>query len=117
MDYTEKAFAQTADASKQLITIGTAIIAFCATFVNVKIGDHYPFEPTAPWHRIVVVVGAVSLFISVGAGTWTQLALADVLIKQETLDERRLKYPYRIQIVAFAVGVLMLALYWIARIL
>ena len=120
MDFLEKSFASSGETSKLLITLSTALIAFCATVVNVKFGDETLFTPTTIGQKMVLAASWVFMLISTAVGVWTQLAITDVLSKGSAQNppsawNRKITFPYRLQIVAFLMGVMLLTLYGVSR--
>jgi hypothetical protein len=122
MDYVEKSFASAADASKLLITLSTALIAFCATLLNVTAAKAGPLAP-ASYNQKVLLAAALALLVGCTAcGVWTQLAITDVLSHSSdrspaTVWSRKITFPFMVQIVTFVVGVSFLAAYGVIRIL
>ena len=120
MDYVEKSFASAAEASKLLITLSTALVAFCAAVVNVKSTEVTLFTPVTPCHKWTLAVSWLLLLGTVGVGVWTQLAITDVLAnaKPDTPPSawsRKITVPFMTQIVTFMLGVIGLTLYAIVR--
>src|SRR4051812_11853709 len=120
MDFVEKGFAQASDASKQLITLATAVIAFCVTVVNVKVAEPTFFTPTSSTQKVLLAVCWLGFVVSIGAGVWTQLAITHVLSLGTTTSPsspwgRKITIPLIIQIVSFVAGTALLALYGVIR--
>lgn len=120
MDYVEKSFTQATEASKLLITLSTAVIAFCAAFVNVKIGESMVFTPVGTAHKWMLGLSMLGLLVSTACGVWTQLAIATVLREgtenaAQSISDMRIKFPFRGQILTFGVAVASLGAYAIAR--
>jgi len=119
MDYIEKGFAQAGETSKLLITLSTALVAFCAALVNVKIGDITLFSPSTLCDKWLLTLSWLALLGTTGAGVWTQLAITGVLSRTSATPatpwNRKITYPFKIQIAAFLVGVALLVFYGIGK--
>ena len=116
MDYIEKSFASSSEASKLLITLATAVIAFCAATVNLKPSDATLMTPTTVNHKAMLSGSWVLLLLSVAFGVWTQLAITDVLSKgtSETPANpwnSKITTPFKCQILSFATGLVALVIY------
>jgi hypothetical protein len=120
MDYTEKGFAQASETSKLLITLSTALVAFCAAIVNVKATDVTLFAPTTFCEKLLLAFSWLAMLGTAGAGVWTQLAITDVL-SSGTKDQppspwaRKITFPFKAQIYTFTLGVALLVSYGITR--
>lgn len=119
MDNIEKSFAQASETSKLLITLSTALIAFCAAIVNVKAADITLFAPTTFWGKIFLSVSWLALLAAVGMGIWAQFAITDVLATASggtpSVWDRKITFPFKGQIMMFGLGVLLLVAYGISR--
>lgn len=120
MDYIEKSFASAAEVSKLLITLSTALVAFCAAVVNVKASDITLFTPVTSCHKWALATSWLLLLGTVGAGIWAQLAITDGLANAKPdsppdVWSRTITVPFMTQIVTFMLGVIGLTLYAIAR--
>lgn len=120
MDNVEKGFAQASDTSKLLLTLSTALIAFCAAIVNVKAADITLFAPITLGGKVLLSISWLLLLSAVGMGIWTQLAITDVL--SSATDEqpanpwsRKITFPFQAQIITFGLGVVLLVSYGIIR--
>jgi hypothetical protein len=120
MDFIEKGFAQAGETSKLLITLSTALVAFCAALVNVKTSDITLFSPSTLCEKWLLTFSWLALLATTGAGVWTQLAITGVLSsgtteKPATPWNRKITVPFRIQIIVFTVGVALLVSYGISK--
>lgn len=120
MDYVEKSFASAAEASKLLITLSTALVAFCAAVVNAKSTEATLFTPVAPTHKWTLALSWLCLLAAVGAGIWTQLAITDQLANSKadapgSVWSRKITFPFTAQLITFMFGVIGLTLYAIVR--
>jgi len=116
MDYTEKAFAQASETSKLLITLSTALVAFCAAIVNVKVADVTLFSPSTTCQRILLAISWLALLGAAGTGVWTQLAITGVLNSGSgDPNDKHIKVPFQIQIIVFLAGIVLLVWYGLAK--
>ncbi|WP_162932427.1 hypothetical protein [Solimonas sp. K1W22B-7] len=120
MDFVEKGFAQASETSKLLITLSTALVAFCAALVNVKAGDATLFSPSTLCEKWLLALSWLALLATTGVGVWTQLAITDVLssgTEQNPVTPwaRKIIVPFQIQILVFTAGVGLLVLYGISK--
>jgi hypothetical protein len=119
-DYRQKALDQATETSKLLITLSTAVVAFCAAVVNVKVGETTLLVPTTCWERWLLAFSWIGLLVCTAVGVWTQLAVTDVL-GSGTKDSPpsawsgKVIVPFQIQIVSFGIGMLVLVVYGILR--
>jgi hypothetical protein len=116
MDSLEKSFASSSDTSKLLITLSTAVVAFCAATVNLKAADTTILTPITVGQRVSLASSWICLLLSTGIGVWTQLAITDVLSKgtpEKPPDpwNRKIIVPFQWQIVTFVLGVGVLVIY------
>lgn len=121
MDIVEKALDLAAEGSKLLLTLSTALVAFCAATVNVKQGESTLFMPTTVGEKWAISASWLSLLASVAFGVWTQLGITDVLAKATpehppSAWSRKITLPYRSQIATFVVGVVGLTLYGLLKV-
>jgi hypothetical protein len=120
MDFLEKSFGQASETSKLLITLSTAVTAFCATVVNVKTVETTLLTPATLCQKWLLAISWVALLVCTGIGVWTQLAIADVLSsgtpeKPTSAWNRKITVPFRLQIVTFVLGMAFLVLYGVLR--
>jgi hypothetical protein len=120
MDYVEKSFASASETSKLLLTLSTAVIAFCAAFVNVKKGDETLLTPANGWDKWFLGGSLIMLLGSTAVGLWTQLAITDVLSggsdsNPVSVWSRKIGVPFQIHIFVFSLGILLLTGYVISR--
>jgi hypothetical protein len=120
MDYVEKSFESATETSKLLITLSTALVAFCAAVVNVKAVDVTLFTPITLFQKGILALSWLLLLVAVGVGVWTQLAITDVLAnakpgKAPSAWERAITFPFKTQIISFVLGVIGLTLYAVLR--
>jgi len=121
LNYIEQSFKSAADVSKLLITLSTALIAFCATLVNVTADKAGPLTPASHNQKLLLAMSCALLLAATGVGVWTQLAIADVLAnttpekKPASILMGKIIFPFRLQIMSFILGVLFLTLYAIFR--
>jgi hypothetical protein len=120
MDFLEKSFAQASETSKLLITLSTAVIAFCATVVNVKATETTIFTPTTLGEKWVLAICWAGLLGCTGIGVWTQLAITDVLASATSAApanpwNRKITVPFRIQVATFVLGITLLVVYGLLR--
>ena len=120
MDFIEKSFASASEASKLLITLSTGVIAFCATFVNVKESDKTLLTPASVRDKWFLGGSLVILLAATAIGLWTQLAITDVLSKGSdnaptSAWSRKITFPFQLQIVIFLLGILLLTAYVVNR--
>ena len=114
MDAADKAFDSVRDTSKLVTTLSAGIIAFTVTF-STELGD---FEAGVRAENILLALSWVALLTSSIVGVWTQLGITTVLAPKEKHDTyqpsirlMKIEYPFRIQLVSFIVGVLILVVY------
>lgn len=120
MDNIEKGFAQASETSKLLITLSTALVAFCAAIVNVKAADVTLFAPTTFGGKMLLAASWLILLGAVGAGVWTQLAITDVLSSATASKpadpwSKKITVPFQLQIGAFTFGLFLLMVYGFTR--
>ena len=120
MDYLEKSFASAGETSKLLITLSTALIAFCATVVNVKKLEPTLFSPATASEKWLLATSWTLFLISTAMGVWTQLAITHVLSEGNSKSpvsawNRKITVPFRSQILMFLGGVVLLTAYGIIR--
>jgi hypothetical protein len=120
MDFVEKSFASASDTSKLLITLSTALVAFCTAIVNLKPADTTILTPATFGHKLSLAVSWICLLVSIGVGVWTQLAITDVLSKGTSAApadpwSRKIIVPFQSQIVTFMLGVAALVVYAAVR--
>jgi hypothetical protein len=116
MDYVEKSFASASETSKLLITLSTAVIAFCTAVVNVKESDKTLLTPATARDKWFLGGALIVLLASTAIGLWTQLAITHVLSdgsqsKPVSAWSRRITVPFQIQITVFLLGILFLTIY------
>jgi len=127
-------FNAAAETSKLLVTLATAVIAFCVTFVNVEPGKSTLLTPATTGQKVLLMCSWLVLLVCTGAGIWVQLALTHVLSSDgprksqsttdsETLQDsdspvvsvtiwnRAIQFPYIVQVVAFVMGMTVLVTY------
>ena len=119
MDQTEKAFDFASETSKLLITLSTGIVAILMAFL-----DHTAMlRPENYFEKCIIVLCWFFLLGSAVIGVWTQLSLTHVLEPSEkekkegfdrTIRNQIVKYPFRIQIITFMVGIITTIIYGIA---
>jgi len=68
-------FQAAAETSKLLVTLATAVIAFCVTFINVEPGKTTLLTPATTGQKVLLVCSWLVLLVCAGAGVWVQLAL------------------------------------------
>jgi hypothetical protein len=120
VDVVEKSFAAATETSKLLITLSTAVVAFCATVVNVKDAEKTPFTPVTIGQRWLLAASWVALLVSTGIGVWTQLGITQVISEGTTTSppsvrNRRVTVPFQLQIITFLVGIVAVVGYGISR--
>jgi hypothetical protein len=121
MDYIEKSFASATETTKLLITLATALIAFCVGVVNVKSGDATLLTPLPGLARWFLAACWLLLLLSVGSGVWTQLSITGELADAKPTGEppsawsKAITLPFRIQILTFLAGVVALTVYGFLR--
>ena len=120
MDYVEKSFASAGETSKLLITLSTALVAFCATIVNVKLGESTLFSPASMHQRWLLAISWMLLLISTAVGVWTQLSITHVLskgtdAKPPSAWNQMITVPFQLQILTFLGGIVLLTVYGIIR--
>ena len=116
MDAREKSFDTAIGSSKLMVTLCTAVVAFCIAIVNVKSGDNTIFTPEDICQKAALSVALLLLLLSIGGGAWTQLAMTHVLSEgtyQNPPDiwNPKVRFPFMIQIALFLLGLLVLAGY------
>jgi hypothetical protein len=113
---TEKAFDSARDASKLIITLSIGIIAFTVTFAK-ELGG---LTPHGFWERFFLIVSWVAFLASAVIGIWPQLAMTEELdpkpprseeAKEPTINSVKITYPFRIQIIAFLLGIIAVVCY------
>ena len=120
MDYKEKSFASAGETSKLLITLSTALVAFCAAVVNVKVTEPTLFSPASTCQKLVLAIAWGFLLVSTAAGVWAQLAITHVLSEGNDAEppsvwSRRITFPFQTQVVTFLIGIALLTTYGIVR--
>jgi hypothetical protein len=120
MDYEEKSFAAAGETSKLLITLSTALVAFCAAVVNVKVAEPTLFSPASTCQKLTLVVSWAMLLISTALGIWAQLAITHVLSKATaaappSVWSGKITLPVQTQILTFLLGLILLAVYGCIR--
>ncbi len=121
MDFLEKSFASASEASKLLITLSTGVIAFCVAVINVKDADKTLLTPISPLHKWSLAICWGSLFVSIGMGVWTQLAITHILSEGTTEKpsdpwSKKITFPFVLQILSFVLGILVLVFYNMMRV-
>jgi len=109
---TEKSFEYARDTSKLLITLSTAIVAFCATVVT----ESKVLMPQTNGQRILLAISWITFLASTALGVWAQLAITDVLgsaigPNQPSIWNRKITVPLICEIVLFPIGLLALVIY------
>jgi len=120
MDLKEKAFASVQETSKLLITLATAFIAFTVAFAKDFMNSSFGLGAG----KMVWLLGSLFLVISLICGIWTQLGITTVLAPSmsksgkpsisdadQTIRHRKVKTPFALQLVCFAVGAALMAAY------
>jgi hypothetical protein len=120
MDLKEKAFASVQETSKLLITLATAFIAFTVAFAKDFMNSN--FGSCAG--KMIWLLGSLFLVISLICGIWTQLGITTVLAPpmsnngepsiaeaDQTIRHRKVKTPFALQLLCFAVGAVLMATY------
>jgi hypothetical protein len=120
MDLKEKAFTSVQETSKLLITLATAFIAFTVAFAKDFMNSS--FGLTAG--KVVWLLGSLFLVISLVCGIWTQLGITTILAPpmsnsggasisdaDQTIRHRKVKTPFALQLLCFAVGAVLMAIY------
>lgn len=114
MDTTEKAFTFASESSKLLITLSTGVIAFMIAFLD----KDSSMKAVTTCEKVILITSWIIFLLSAIVGVWTQLALANVLepkskpaIFNPTIQEDKIKFPFKIQIILFVLGVTMTVVY------
>jgi hypothetical protein len=120
MDFREKSFASVQETTKLLITLATGFIAFTVAFS--KDFAHSRFGSCG--EKVLWSAGSLFLVISVACGIWTQLGVTTVLAPpnaadgtpslpeaDQTIRHGKIKTAFAIQLIAFGVGVVLMAVY------
>ena len=114
MNNTEKAFDFASESSKLLITLATGVIAFMIAFLD----KDASMKPVTSCEKIVLVISWIIFLASAIIGVWTQLALTNVLEPKNkpatfspTIQDIKIKVPFRIQVILFAIGAMMTVVY------
>lgn len=120
MNFLEKSFASAGDASKLLITLSTALVAFCAALVNVKVTEVTLFTPATTCQKLLLAASWLLFLFSTAAGVWAQLAITHVLsegteARPPSVWSSKITVPFKSQILTFLVGVILLTAYGINR--
>lgn len=120
MDTTEKSFEYASDSSKLLITLSTGVIAFMIAFLD----KDASMKPETSCEKVILIISWIVFLSSAIVGVWTQLAFTDILEPgtkpnpfNPTIRDKKIKTPFRSQIILFALGILMTVVYGIIRIL
>ena len=116
MDSREKSFDTAIGSSKLMITLCTAVIAFCVAVTNVKSADATIFTPEGVCQKLTLAASWIALVLSVAAGAWTQLGITHVLSHatyQQPADiwSVKIRIPFILQICLFLGGLLILSGY------
>ncbi len=118
MDTKEKAFEYASETSKLLITLSTGIIAFLIAFLD----KDAMLKPDSDFDKFLVGISWILLLGSAIVGVWTQLGITNVLEPKpedknesfiQTIRNEKIKFPFKIQIVLFALGIITTVLYGI----
>jgi outer membrane protein OmpA-like peptidoglycan-associated protein len=118
LDPVEKGFELVEGVAKLLITLAAAVIAFSVTFSK-EIGA---FRLETAWDKTTWALALFFMLISVGGGVWTLLALTTVLapksppVGQLTIRDRRIRFPFGVQIIAFSLSTLFAVLFGLAKV-
>ena len=120
MDFLEKSFAAAGESSKLMVTLATAVIAFCVAVINVKPADQTLLTPQGSLQRWSLALSWLCLVVSIGAGVWTQLAITHVLSEGTSKQpanpwSRKIRVPFLLQIACFVIGILVLVIYSVQR--
>ena len=114
MDTSEKAFDFASESSKLLITLSTGVIAFMIAFLD----KDASMKPVTSCEKIVLIISWIIFLGSAIIGVWTQLALTNVLEPKTkpaafnpTIQDDKIKVPFRIQIILFVLGIAMTVVY------
>lgn len=114
MDTTEKAFDFASESSKLLITLSTGVIAFMIAFLD----KDASMKPVTDFEKVVLIISWIIFLVSAIVGVWTQLALTNVLepkVKPSpfspTIQNEKIKLPFKIQIISFVLGIAMTVVY------
>ena len=105
-EQTKAAFASASDTSKQLITLGTGVLALEITFAKEVVGT---LNPAA---KSLLGFSWIFLFLSVVAGVWTLLALTGSLgraapLRPSEISGSNIRIPAVLQILLFLVGLVL----------
>jgi hypothetical protein len=116
MDLAEKSFNSATEASKLLITLSTAVTAFCVAVVNVESSRPTSLTPVTNWQKALLASSWFVLLLCSGAGIWVQLAITHVLSvvaanRTVTIWDKAIRVPYMLQIVTFVLGMALLVAY------
>ena len=120
MDALEKSFDAASEASKLLITLCTAVVAFGIAVINVKSGDATVFTPLKTADKVMLASSWFVLVSSIACGVWTQFAIAHVLSKATdsapaSIWSKRIRVPFWWQIAFFLGGLLLMVSYSLVR--
>ncbi|MFT3702133.1 MAG: hypothetical protein QM802_07175 [Agriterribacter sp.] len=114
MDSTEKAFNFAGESSKLLITLSTGVIAFMIAFLD----KDASMKPETTCEKVILIISWIIFLAAAIVGIWTQLGLTNVLEPKvkptpfnPTIQNEKIKTPFRIQIILFAVGIMMTVIY------
>ena len=122
MDTHEKAFEFASETSKLLITLSTGVIAFLIAFLD----NEALLKPNSLIDKLAMATSWVLLLGSAIIGVWTQLALTNVLEPngenkkdgfKQTIQNEKIKVPFKIQIVLFGLGIITTVIYGIANLI
>ena len=108
------------DVAKLVISLAAATIAFTVTFTKEAGG----VLPRSLAELLMLCLAWALLLISVGFGIWTLLALIEVLEASAsasppspTIRSRRVTFPFRLQLLAFAAGEAAIVVYGFIRLI
>lgn len=95
------------DCVKQLITLATGTIALAITFAKDFVGS------ASPLARTVALCSWSAFLLSVVFGVWALLALTGTIAAGEggTINDRNIRLPAILQILAFLVGLALTVLF------
>ena len=124
MEFREKAFASVQEVTKLLMTLSTGFIAFTVAFSK----DFMKGQLGSCFDKGLWLAASFFLVVSIACGIWTQLGITTVLAppidsnakpeisdQDQTIRHEKIKIPFALQLIAFGIGVILVAAYQAIR--
>tara|TARA_R110000851_G_scaffold331929_1_gene506956 strand:+ start:2733 stop:3104 length:372 start_codon:yes stop_codon:yes gene_type:complete len=116
MDSREKSFDTAIGTSKLMITLSTAVLAFCVAIVNVQSGVQTIFTPDVISQKVMLTIIFAFLIGSIAMGAWMQLGVTHILSvatheAPPDIWSVKIRVPFMFQFCLFILGMAILAGY------